>query len=174
MRGGARGILDAGGNALLSASWLTGAKPQAVKGPPVIVKTLSLLLPALIPSWRFFKTVEPSPRIEISLAQEGGWSDWAERRPRPAHVGFWAMLRRMFWNPAWNADLYLVSCAERMTAGYCAHSDAQIIAGVREALTGQGARLFRYRLVFVLREEARMVMFIEYESPVLPLREGAA
>ena len=29
---------------------------------------IALLLPALIPSWRFFKEVAPSPRIEVSTA----------------------------------------------------------------------------------------------------------
>lgn len=161
--------------------------------PPVIVKTLSLLLPALIPSWRFFKSVEPSPRIEVCVQSAAGWGDWRESHPRPAHLGLGAMLKRMLWNPQWNADLYLVSCAERMTAGYNAHSDAQIIAGVRRALAAQGAvqgavqgadqgadqgagqgaargrQAFRYRLTFVGREGAQRVMFIEYESPPLPM-----
>ena len=32
-----------------------------------MLQTVKLLLPALIPSWRFFSTIAPSPRIEFAL-----------------------------------------------------------------------------------------------------------
>ena len=36
-----------------------------------VFKTLRLLLPVLIPSWRFFSAIAPSPRVEfVTLAKE--------------------------------------------------------------------------------------------------------
>ena len=77
-------------------------------------RLLLLLLPALIPSWRFFKTVEPSPRVQWTLVQDGE-RKWQEFNPRPEVVSFGRMLRRMVWNPRWNEALFLVSLAERQT-----------------------------------------------------------
>jgi hypothetical protein len=48
-----------------------------------MLQTLKLLLPALIPSWRFFDTIAPSPRIEFTLlktAQDASGA-WREFRP---------------------------------------------------------------------------------------------
>ena len=46
---------------------------------------LKLLLPALIPSWRFFDTIAPSPRIEYALLHDPhAAAAWREFRPRPA------------------------------------------------------------------------------------------
>lgn len=76
-------------------------------------KILSLILPVLIPSWRFFRAVDPSPRVQW-LARDGAWH---EMRPRPQRLGPGTMLRRLLWNPAWNDTLFVVSCAERLEQG---------------------------------------------------------
>lgn len=77
---------------------------------------LRLLLPALMPSWRFFDAVTASPRLDFALL--AGPDDeaplWHAFRPRPPHLGFAAMARRMVWNPQWNEALFLVSLAERL------------------------------------------------------------
>jgi hypothetical protein len=81
-----------------------------------LVTGLRLLLPAVIPSWRFFDAVSASPRVEYLLSTPSGEpiGEWREARPRPPSLSWPAMLRRMFWNPAWNESLYLVSLSERL------------------------------------------------------------
>ncbi|WGW04445.1 hypothetical protein [Tropicibacter oceani] len=123
-------------------------------------RTLSLLLPALIPSWRFFKTVAPSPRVEYRL--DGG--DWTECRHRPDSVSLGRMLRRMLWNPRWNEQLFLVSLSERLVAEPTQHSLDELNKRIARLSGAQpGARL-QFRLVFVCREGAQIVKFVEYES----------
>ncbi|MCE7797700.1 hypothetical protein LWE61_14210 [Sphingobium sufflavum] len=77
---------------------------------------LRLLLPALMPSWRFFDAVTASPRVDYALlaapGEEAG--PWREFRPRPAVLTPGVMLRRLLWNPQWNESLFLVSLAERI------------------------------------------------------------
>jgi hypothetical protein len=86
---------------------------------------LRLLLPALVPSWRFFDAVSASPRVEYALlADPDDQADgWQEFRPRPAVLTLGTMLRRLFWNPEWNESLFLVSCAERLTSATSAHTE---------------------------------------------------
>jgi hypothetical protein len=76
-----------------------------------MLKTISLILPVLIPSWRFFKAVEPSPRVQWA-ADGGAWHDY---RPRPERIALARIVRRLVWNPDWNEALYMVSLAERLT-----------------------------------------------------------
>ena len=60
-----------------------------------MLKTLALLLPALIPSWRFFDTITLPPRIEYSLLKTTGElsNRWQEFRPRPSHLSIPNILR---------------------------------------------------------------------------------
>ncbi|MCD8519774.1 MAG: hypothetical protein LRY57_00355 [Alphaproteobacteria bacterium] len=80
---------------------------------------LQLLLPALIPSWRFFDTIAPSPRIEIALLpdEKAEAAHWREFHPRPERRSPLTILKSLFWNPRWNESLFLVSCAERLMNG---------------------------------------------------------
>ncbi|WP_121630345.1 hypothetical protein [Tropicibacter alexandrii] len=125
-----------------------------------MLRTLSLLLPALIPSWRFFKTVAPSPRLWWRL--EGG--DWAPVRPRPERVAFATMLRRLVWNPDWNEDLYLVTLSERLVETGSAHSLHELNTRIAR-ITGAppGARL-QFRLTFVTRSGATILTEELYRS----------
>lgn len=140
----------------------------------MLLRILRLYLPAIIPSWRFFKEVAPSPRIELGLCAPGGMPErWEEARPRPAHVSPLRMLRRMLWNPRWNETLFLTSCAERIVEGGALHDAALAEAEIARRLArdlppGPGA--FRFRLVFVRREGARLVREVEHLSAPLPRR----
>ncbi|MFW2542717.1 hypothetical protein ACN2XU_08755 [Primorskyibacter sp. 2E107] len=128
---------------------------------------LSLLLPALIPSWRFFKTVAPSPRIEYRL--DG--APWSECQHRPRQIGPARMLRRMLWNPRWNEQLFLVSLSERLVADpeQADHALAELSTRlIRLSHAAPGATL-EFRLVFVARDGAQIGKFIEYESPPIPV-----
>lgn len=131
----------------------------------MIAKTISLLLPALLPSWRFFKTVAASPRVELRV--DAG--DWQEARPIPERVGLARMARRLVWNPRRNEQLYMVSLSERLAEDGRDHARAELERLARRGLT-EGER-FQFRLVFLQREGAQIVKFIDYESPVLPVAE---
>ncbi|MEP4036476.1 hypothetical protein [Pseudophaeobacter sp.] len=133
-----------------------------------MLRLLSLFLPTVIPSWRFFKTVAPSPRIEYRLIEGESIGDWQEDRPRPAHLGLGQVLRRMLWNPDWNEQLYLVSCSERLIEAPSQHSVDEINLRVARILP-EGAQMLQFRLVFMSREGARLVKLVEYESTPVAL-----
>ena len=81
-----------------------------------MLRFIALLLPAVIPSWRFFKSVEPSPRVQwAAIRPDGTQTGWQDFRPRPLRVSPARMLWRLFWNPVWNDGLFVVSCAERIS-----------------------------------------------------------
>lgn len=129
---------------------------------------LSLFLPTVIPSWRFFKTVAPSPRIEYRLIEAGRVGDWQEDRPRPGHLGLGQILRRMLWNPEWNEQLYLVSCSERLIDEPSQHSVDEINLRVARLIPA-GQQELQFRLVFVSREQGQIVKLVEYESSPVSL-----
>lgn len=129
-----------------------------------MLKAFRLLLPALVPSWRFFDVIAPSPRIEYALSAEpeGEPAAWREFRPRPARLSPFVMLARLVWNPRWNETLFLVSCAERLVDQPTAHSQDEIIRRIAGdlALTPEAASLapwLWFRLVFVRREGEDLV-----------------
>jgi len=83
-----------------------------------ILNIAKLLLPAFIPSWNFFDVIAPSPRIQYALFSSSNklMSEWTEFRPRPNKLSFMDNLFHLFWNPAWNENLFMMSCAERILA----------------------------------------------------------
>ncbi len=132
-------------------------------------RTLELLLPALIPSWDFFRSVEASPRIEYWVAEDGPY--WREFQPRPAQITAGAMVRRLFWNPNWNDQLFLVSCAERLVTDPTEHAVDAIRNRLETALMPKkGRRTVQFRLVFVSEAQGHTVREVEYESTPFLLR----
>jgi hypothetical protein len=132
-----------------------------------------LLLPALTPSWRFFDSIGPSPRIEFALLETPeGDADWREFRPRPATLSGRKMLRRLFWNPDRNESLFLTSCAERLLETATDHSRSEIEARIAADLS-QGPPYLQFRIVLVRRREARLVKEVAYASRVCRWREAA-
>lgn len=102
---------------------------------------LRLLLPAMIPSWRFFDAVSASPRLDYALLSAP--DAWQEFRPRPAVLSMGTMLRRLLWNAPWNESLFLVSLAERLmstsaTAETAAHSQRELLMRVARDLDRHG------------------------------------
>lgn len=77
---------------------------------------LKLLLPILFPSWRFFSSIGPSPRIDVAFVVEKNAEPqmWSPFRPLPEAVGFAVGARRLFHNPSWNEQLYINTCAEHL------------------------------------------------------------
>lgn len=114
-------------------------------------RTLTLLMPALIPSWRFFRTVGPSPRIE-RIAADGTATDLM---PQPAKLTVMQHLLRLVWNPAWNAHLYRVTCAERLVATGSPHATAQL----------QSTAGATFQIAFVYRDGTHIRRIIAYPDP---------
>lgn len=133
---------------------------------------LRLLLPALIPSWRFFDYIAPSPRIEFALLArpDDPVADWQEFRPHPAHVSSVSMLRSLLWNPRWNESLYMVSCAERIIDEPSAIGENELVLRIANAIQrGEVTNHFtqpaflRIRIVVLKRQAGqitRQVMFV--------------
>ena len=143
-------------------------------------KTLSLILPVLIPSWRFFKAIEPSPRVQWSFLSDvdSHARDWQDFRPRPLAVTPLQMLGRLFWNPAWNDTLFVVSCAERIEQQPTDHSITEIArriqADIEQSQVDASAQFFRFRLVFVHRDGTGLVEDIVFLSDPVAISAGAA
>ncbi|MGB0660249.1 MAG: hypothetical protein ACPGNV_08700 [Mangrovicoccus sp.] len=133
---------------------------------------MSLLLPALFPSWRFFRTIAPSPRVEYAwLSQpDAEPANWQPARPRPARLDFAMMLRRLLWNPKWNETLYWVSLSERVAHSASAHAADQLGQRLRRDLLENGsappqAPFFTYRLIFISRQDGQLQREVIYSSP---------
>ena len=145
-----------------------------------MIETIRLLLPALVPSWKFFKAIEPSPRVEwrlLSVRREPV-TDWREFRPRPKKLSAMEILVRLFWNPRWNESLYAVSLAERLTLNPTAHSREELFGLMFRELRGvepenPDAHHLQYRLVFVRRSGSEMQRLITFQSDPRLLEDPA-
>ena len=143
-----------------------------------LLHTLKLLLPALIPSWNFFDVIAPSPRIQFTLLnkEDDSLQEWHEFRPRPIHISFIEMLKRMFWNPKWNESLYMLSCAERLIEKYTPHSEDEILQRIIQELknTPENALLLnathlQFRLIVIQRKNAQLHEELIFISRIQPL-----
>lgn len=139
---------------------------------------LRLLLPALIPSWRFFDTIAPSPRIEFALLdrEEEAAPNWRAFRPHPNRLSFGAMLRRLFWNPLWNESLFLVTCAERLLEQPSSFRENEILRRVAHAIelgeieSGVNKpRFVRVRIVVLRRGDSQIQGRVMFTSRALRL-----
>lgn len=116
---------------------------------------LQRLLPALIPSWRFFDRVGPALRIEYAWLPGAGAvaEHWEPFRPEPERVPMPVALLRLVWDPRGNHSLYLLSCAERLLETGSGHAEheirdailADLQASRSESRTGTAWLAFRIR-----------------------------
>ena len=144
-----------------------------------MLQALQLLLPALIPSWRFFDTIAPSPRIEFTLLKTADDApvNWQEFRPRPLNLSIISMLKRMFWNPYWNESLFLVSCAERLMVSSTEHSNQEILKRIkaelkRNSIDVMATPYLQFRLVFVHRSGEELEKHITFVSKLYQCSGG--
>lgn len=136
----------------------------------------SRLLPALLPSWRFFDAVGPSPRIEVRWrsgedARPAAWQPW---RPRPVRLPVTRMLLRLVWNPAWNETLFQVRCAERLIEGDLEFPRRELERCLARDLRAPGAEAFQYRVLALQRRGARVQPEVMFLSGWLTLADPAA
>lgn len=127
------------------------------------LRLIRLVLPALFPSWRFFKAVGPSPRVEARLSDTDPWSEVAAAPPR---VSAQQSLVRLFWNPDRNDALFLVSLSERLIYDPSDRLRATMGRRIARRLGWQG-RPFEYRLVFINREGGELVKAVCFESKTI-------
>lgn len=118
-----------------------------------------LFLPILFPSWRFFSSIGPSPRISYAFLNneddEPGF--WHEFRPAPDKIPLKKLLFNLFHNPQWSETLYINTCAERLFEGYSAIREQEIMQRIMMALvdeiaTNSDARYLVYRISAVVRD----------------------
>ncbi len=139
-----------------------------------MLQTLKLLLPAIIPSWRFFDTIAPSPRIEYTTLKTPKTTpqNWQEFRPRPPQLSAADTLKRLLHNPRWNETLFIVSCAERLIQGETERSCQEIFRRLKTELkSGPAAHVqkspyLQFRLAFIHREGKTLQTQIAYISPI--------
>jgi hypothetical protein len=125
-----------------------------------VFQIVKLLLPILIPSWRFFNRIAPSPRIEFALltsAQEEA-SNWREFCLRPKRLSIASSLKSIFFNPRWNEFLYTVGCAERLIINPTEHCIQEIMQRIKTELERRRVDLgmtpyLQFRLIFVSRQD---------------------
>ena len=142
-------------------------------------EALKLVLPAIIPSWNFFDVIAPSPRVEYALLDNENKiiSEWCEFRPRPEHLSFIQMLKRLLWNPRWNETLFVVSCSERLMVSPTEHSELEILNRISKDLQEQKTKelseevvRLQFRLQVIRRNGSQLEREICYQSRIIPLR----
>jgi hypothetical protein len=142
-------------------------------------KTLSFTLPVLFPSWQFFKTVEPSPRVQWALlsGSETSAVEWREFRSPPLTMSLFQMVLRLFWNPHWNDALFVVSCAERIQQSPDPHSINEIrrrvLSDLQKLPIDTAGKLLQFRLIFVHRGDAGLVHEVVFLSDTSPATVSA-
>ena len=148
-----------------------------------ILKSVKLLIPAIIPSWNFFDSIAPSPRIQFSLlkSETDAIRNWQEFRPRPQFVSLAKMLKRMVWNPRWNESLFLVSCAERIVGNsspeLIIHSEHEILKRIKNDLLQKHKSLtashIQFRLLFMKRQDSKIKEEVAFISRIQALATKA-
>ncbi len=135
------------------------------------IKTLKLLLPALIPAWNFFDIIAPSPRVyyAISPTPEEARDNWQEFRPRTETLPLWRILARLWWNPRWNESLFVMSCAERLMENPTRHSEDEILHRIARDLAQQRTDntqvgWLQFRLITIERQGETLQQTLVYES----------
>ena len=107
-----------------------------------------LIVPVLVPSWRFFDVIGPSPRIEYQIAD----GPWVPLRPKPARIALQRHVLRLFHNPHGNRSLFLTACAERVLEQPTDHGAKQILRAIaQDADPADGDAEVRFRLLLATR-----------------------
>lgn len=135
----------------------------------------ALILPIVMPSWRFFDVIAPAPHIEF------GWADsatsnalaWRPFLPTPATIDWPLRLRHLWSNAARNETLYLLACADQVCYATSARAAAEIRARLERALANgsldrQGPYLC-LRIRTVVRVGTELQETVAYSAPPWPV-----
>ena len=126
----------------------TGRSEWLVQATRVAATAVRLLGPVLIPSWRFFDVVAPSPRLEYAIADSAGaaFAQWHVLPLLVANVSLRQMLWRLFYNAQRNDALFLVSCCERVleqadtAVDTAPHDDSSLAARAQQEILRRATR----------------------------------
>jgi hypothetical protein len=134
---------------------------------------IKLLLPAIFPSWRFFDTCAPSPRIEFILLEtiKKKSSCWKELYPKPFKLSFSKMLIHIFWNPRWNEYLFLIYCVEKFITNPTEKNKEKILYLIkielgRNSINFTDTPYYQFRLIFLFRDDTKLEKQILFKSKV--------
>lgn len=83
------------------------------------------------------------------------------------------MFKRLFWNPVWNENLYLVSCSEKLLETESEHYSREILACIKSELGDAALPYLQFRLMLVSRQGDSMVREPAFISPIYRGREDA-
>ncbi len=123
---------------------------------------IKLLLPILFPSWRFFSSIGPSPRIDLGFVdgEERLPDSWVLFRPIPQQISKTEQFICFFHNPAWNEFLYINTCAENLFEAKGDYYPEEISRRLLNAVARgeipvpEGARFLRFRIRAIYSEDA--------------------
>lgn len=122
---------------------------------------MALLAPALLPSWRFFDAIEPSPRLQLAAWHGRGDVEprWHDVSLTPIRSSAGASLRRLLINSTRNDTLFLVSCCSRVLDDGRVHAQREI--AIRLSAVGRATGVLvpdgpglRFRILEVSRRAA--------------------
>ena len=135
-----------------------------------LIRIITLVLPIVFPSWRFFKTVEPSPRIQWAWREQdkSAAPNWQEFHPLQERLSWPRTVGQLFYNAQWNESLFLVSCAERLQDSPSGRLIDEIKSRVSRKLsknndTGQSC-LACFRIIFVQDRDGSQTLDEVYVS----------
>lgn len=140
---------------------------------------IKLFLPIIFPSWRFFSSIGPSPRIDFALLTSPhaipSDSDWMEIFSLPETLSLEKWLKHLFYNPRWNERLFINTCAEHLLENdevFYAHKIEQYIRvqiipkrKLDELLIHSQQSCFVFRIRTLVREQCNLVTQVAYVSP---------
>lgn len=139
---------------------------------------LKLFLPVIFPSWRFFSSIGPSPRIHIGFSSNENDEpiDWQEFRPRPQHIPVVQHILHLFHNPRWNETLYINTCAERLFEGYSEMREQEIMKRILAAIhsgditPNRQSNYVVYRISALIREGELVTQPVTFISNAVNFR----
>jgi hypothetical protein len=139
---------------------------------------LKLILPVIFPSWRFFSSIGPSPRIHYAFLQNENDEpqEWREFRPHPLKVSFWEGICRLFHNPHWNETLYINTCAERLFEGYSEMREQEIMKRILAAVSAKTiigdsqSNYLTYKISAVIREDQVITQPVTFVAKPVQLK----
>lgn len=140
---------------------------------------LKLILPVLFPSWRFFSSIGPSPRIEVGFATQSDSTppEFIPVFTLPEKVSPLSSFVRLMHNPEWNERLYINTCAEYLFETHSEFHEQQIAQRLliaiqsRKIIAPESTHHMVFRIRTFVADEGRPqndVIFISRSFALLP------
>lgn len=150
-----------------------------------MLNIFKLILPIIVPSWRFFDVIAPSPRIQYTLLDNENVivSEWSEFRPRPRHMSLLTMLKHMLWNAKWNESLFMISCAERILerSPSWEQSEIAILKRIHKNILYdntlvdlKSAASLQFILILLEKKHNEIVQTVFFQSRIMPINKSGS